>query len=237
MLHPSNLEQALTGFFPTKTELFFTDEARPSREFEDMKTHLVSTYNHRVLRWFRAMELYDRETITHTIRVVALSLEFGRSIGLKKDTLNCIQYGTLLHDIGKMGIPDSIMGAPRKLSNAEFEIVKKHPVYADEWITDWAGCESARSIPLFHHERWDGCGYPRRLKGMDIPYLARMVAIVDAFDALTSDRPYRKAMPKAKAVRIIKSESGTHFDPELVNAFLDLRLEQQRFVPHLSMLV
>lgn len=200
-------------------------------DFEEMKSHLISVYDGRIKRWLQAMDNYDRGIIGHTFRVTAISLELGRILGLKKEQLLYIQYGTLLHDIGKLGIPDSIIQKPGKLTPEEFKVVQKHPLYAYEWLSSRNEFQPAKVIPLFHHERWDGTGYPRRLKGKEIPLLARVVAIVDVWDALTSDRPYRCAMSNKQAFRLIQSETGAHFDPDIVNAFMELGQMGSRNLP------
>lgn len=206
-------------------------------DFEKMKSHLLSVYDGRIERWLQAMDIYDRGITGHTLRVTAISLVLGRSLGLKKEQLVYIQYGTLLHDIGKLGIPDAIIQKPGKLTREEFQVVQKHPVYAYEWLAKRDDYQPAKVIPLFHHERWDGTGYPRRLKGKEIPLLARVVAIVDVWDALISDRPYRRAMSNEQAVRIIKSESGKHFDPNIVKQFLKLGLVKAQTVPYSHALI
>lgn len=206
-------------------------------DFKKMKRDLLSIYNGRIKRWFDAMDLYDRGITTHTLRVTAISLELGRALGLNSEELLSIQYGTLLHDIGKLGIPDSIICKPGKLTPQEYEIVQKHPIYADEWLTNWDKDEPARAIPLHHHERWDGCGYPYRLRGEAIPLLARVVAVADVWDAITSIRPYRGAMSNAQAIRVMRAESGKQFDPDILKVFLNLGVQETRTVPFSSALI
>jgi len=193
-----------------------------SYDLQSMKQIFISAYNGKVHRWLDAMDLYDQEITAHTLRVTALSLELGRFMGLSNDELTYIQYGTLLHDIGKLGIPNSIIHKPCKLSAYEYRIVQQHPVYANEWLTKGKDYEPAKVIPLYHHEKWNGMGYPYGLKGNEIPFLARLVAVVDVWDAVTSDRPYRMAMSNARAAELIRSEAGNHFDPEIVDAFLQM---------------
>jgi HD-GYP domain-containing protein (c-di-GMP phosphodiesterase class II) len=133
-----------------------------------------------------------------------------------------MRRGALLHDIGKMGIPDSILLKPDKLTREEWAIMQMHPIYAYQWLSSIKFLEPALHIPYAHHEKWDGRGYPRELKGEEIPIAARIFAIVDVWDALCSDRPYRKAIPKAEALEYILSQSGLHFDPSLTNTFAEI---------------
>ncbi len=126
-----------------------------------------------------------------------------------------------MHDIGKMGVPDAILQKPDKLTDAEWKIMKMHPVYAYEWLSPIEYLRNALDIPYCHHEKWDGSGYPRGLQGKHIPLAARVFAIVDVWDALRSDRPYRKAWSHEKTLAYIREQSGTHFDPRIVTAFLE----------------
>ena len=189
-------------------------------DFERMKGELLITYDKKVERWLQAMDLYDKEITEHTLRVTALSLKLAQSLGFSKTDLAQIQYGTLLHDIGKLGIPEKIMRKPGKLTSYEYEIVKQHPIYAHEWLLSQKEYQPAKVIPLFHHERWDGGGYPYGLKGREIPIFARLVAVADVWDAITSDRPYRKAMNEQEALGLIILQSGKQFDPEIVEMFI-----------------
>lgn len=202
-----------------------------------MKFDLLSLYDKEVERWVQAMDLYDEEITSHTLRVTAISLELGRELGLELSDLSNIQYGTLLHDIGKLGIPDAIIQKPGKLTKEEYQVVQKHPIYAHEWISKRDDFQGSTVIPLFHHERWDGEGYPYRLKGKEIPLLARIVAIVDVWDAVTSDRPYRRAMTNEQAHQIIKSESGKHFDPDVVKAFWKLGIHEKKNISYANALI
>jgi HD-GYP domain-containing protein (c-di-GMP phosphodiesterase class II) len=139
--------------------------------------------------------------------------------------LGDIKRGALLHDIGKMGIPDAILQKPDVLTDAEWEIMKKHPELAFQFLSHISYLESALEVPLCHHEKWDGTGYPRNLKGEEIPLSARIFSVVDVYDALTSDRPYRKAWSRESALSYIREQSGRHFYPEAVRAFLEMAQE------------
>jgi HD-GYP domain-containing protein (c-di-GMP phosphodiesterase class II) len=137
-----------------------------------------------------------------------------------------VRRGALLHDIGKMGVPDRILLKPGKLTDEEWVIMKKHPVYANELLSPIAYLRPALDIPYCHHERWDGTGYPRGLTGTQIPFTARLFALVDVWDALTSDRPYSEAWSNENAIQYIRDESGKQFDPRVVESFLELILDK-----------
>ena len=183
---------------------------------------LISAYDKTIEGWSKALELRDEETEGHTQRVTELTLELARAMGIEEGNLTNIRRGALLHDIGKIGIPDSILLKPGPLDQAERKMIEKHPVFAREMLKKIEFLYPAMEIPSFHHERWDGKGYPTGLVGQEIPIAARIFAVIDVWDALTSDRPYRKAMPYEKALAIIINDSGTHFDPEVVTAFSKL---------------
>lgn len=183
---------------------------------------LISAYDKTIEGWSKALELRDEETEGHTQRVTELTLELARAMGIEEGNLTNIRRGALLHDIGKIGIPDSILLKPGPLNQAERKMIEKHPVFAREMLKKIEFLYPAMEIPSFHHERWDGKGYPTGLVGQEIPIAARIFAVIDVWDAITSDRPYRKAMPYEKAFAIIINDSGTHFDPEVVTAFSKL---------------
>ena len=191
-----------------------------SCDFKQMRQELLMVYDKKVERWLQAMDLYDNEITDHTLRVTASSLKLAQCLGFSRSDLAYIQYGTLLHDIGKLGIPEKIMRKPGKLTAYEYQVVKQHPLYAHEWLLSQKDYQPAKVIPLFHHERWDGGGYPYGLRGREIPIFARVVAVADVWDALTSDRPYRKAMSEQEALELISSQSGKQFDPQIVGTFL-----------------
>jgi HD-GYP domain-containing protein (c-di-GMP phosphodiesterase class II) len=149
-----------------------------------------------------------------------MTMQLARSLGIGEAELVHVRRGALLHDIGKMGVPDSILLKPDKLSDEEWVIMRRHPQFAFDMLSPIAYLRPALDIPFGHHEKWDGTGYPRGLKGEQIPLAARLFAVVDVWDALQSDRPYRKAWPEEKVLEHIKAGSGTHFDPEVVKVFL-----------------
>jgi len=143
-------------------------------------------------------------------------------MGVADAALVHVRRGALLHDMGKLGIPDHILQKPGKLTDEEWELMRQHPRYAFEMLHSVEYLRPALDIPYCHHEKWDGSGYPRGLRGEQIPLGARIFAVVDVWDALTSDRPYREAWPREKALAYIKAEAGTHFDPEVVELFLQV---------------
>lgn len=183
---------------------------------------LTLAYDATLEGWARALDLRDRETEGHTQRVTQLTLQLARSMRIHQEDLVHIRRGALLHDIGKMGIPDRILHKPGPLDEAEWEIMHQHPVFAFQMLSPIEFLRAALDIPYAHHEKWDGSGYPRGLRGEAIPISARVFAVVDVWDALLSDRPYRKAWEKQRAIDFIRSQSGIHFDPSVVEAFLAL---------------
>lgn len=181
---------------------------------------LTLAYDATIEGWSRAMDLRDKETEGHTQRVAAMTIQLAGLLGLAKESLIHIRRGALLHDIGKLGVPDQILFKPGPLDEDEWIAMKKHPGFAYQMLLPIEYLRPALDIPYCHHEKWDGTGYPRGLKGEQIPLAARIFTIVDVWDALRSDRPYRLAWTTKKTIEHIKSGSGTHFDPRLVNAFL-----------------
>ncbi len=184
--------------------------------------NLLTAYDITIEGWSKALDLRDKETEGHTLRVTEMTLNLAHSMGLKDADLANIRRGALLHDIGKMGIPDGILLKPGPLTDEEWVMMKKHPALAYELLSPINYLRPALDIPYCHHEKWDGTGYPRGLKGEQIPLGARIFAVVDVWDALTSDRPYRKAWSKEKALEHIRAGAGTHFDPKVVDMFLNL---------------
>jgi len=178
--------------------------------------------------WARAVELHDRETEGHTRRVTEMAVRLAHSLGIEGEALLHIRRGAVLHDIGKMGIPDSILHNPGPLSDEEWVLMRQHPVHAHSFLSQIDYLRPALEIPYCHHEKWDGTGYPRGLKSEEIPLAARIFAVVDVWDALTSDRPYRDAWPREKALEHIREQAGKHFDPQVVDQFLQLIKEIPR---------
>jgi hypothetical protein len=179
-------------------------------------------YNTTLEGWAHALEMRDQETEGHTRRVVQMTVDLACAMGIENTKLENIRRGALLHDIGKMGIPDSVLLKPGTLNDREWEIMRRHPEYAYQFLEPIDFLRPVLDIPFCHHEKWDGSGYPRGLKGEEIPLVARIFAIVDVWDALRSDRPYRKAWSGEKARSHIIEQTGKHFDPRVVQVFLKL---------------
>ena len=196
------------------------DNALLFEGLEKVNIELTLAYDATIEGWSQALELRDQETQGHSVRVLDLTLRLAAEMGISSKDLQDIHRGVLLHDIGKMGIPDSILHKPGKLTDEEWEIMHEHPKYAYDMLAPIAYLRNSLDIPYCHHEKWDGSGYPRGLSGETIPLPARIFAIVDVFDALTSDRPYRDAWSKEETLDYIREQSGTHFDPRLVEIFL-----------------
>jgi HD-GYP domain-containing protein (c-di-GMP phosphodiesterase class II) len=172
--------------------------------------------------WAKALELRDKETQGHTYRVVGKTVELAQKMGVDESQMVHVRRGALLHDIGKLAIPDSILFKPGPLSQEEWRVMREHPVYAYQILSPIPNLRKAIDIPYCHHERWDGTGYPRGLKGDKIPLAARIFAVVDVWDALRSDRPYRQAWPEQDVYAHLREQSGKQFDPRAVQNFLDL---------------
>jgi putative nucleotidyltransferase with HDIG domain len=183
---------------------------------------LRESYDTTLEGWAHALELRDHGTVEHSRNVVQLTVDLARAMGFAEDGLTHIRRGALLHDIGKMGVPDSILLKPGTLDECEWEIMRRHPQYAYELLEPIEYLRPVLDIPYCHHEKWDGSGYPRGLKGEEIPLPARLFAIVDVWDALRTDRPYRKAWPIENARTVILEQSGYHFDPMVVHSFLEI---------------
>jgi putative nucleotidyltransferase with HDIG domain len=191
--------------------------------FEDLQRsnfELAMAYDATIEGWSRALDLRDRETEGHTQRVTDMTLKLARKIGLSEERLVLIKRGALLHDIGKMGVPDTILHKPEELTAEELQIMRQHPQLAYDMLEPIAYLRDALNIPYYHHEKWDGTGYPRGLAGTQIPLEARLFTIVDVWDAITTDRPYRKGWSRKKALDYIREQSGIYFDPQLVEMFL-----------------
>lgn len=194
--------------------------------FEDLQqanSELVQAYDSTIEGWARALEMRDGETEGHSQRVTEMAVHLAKRVGLSDDHLVHVRRGALLHDIGKMGIPDSILLKPGSLSSDEWDVMRKHPLYAYRLLASVDFLRPALDIPYYHHERWDGNGYPRGLCGQQIPMAARVFSIVDVWDALRSNRPYRSAWEKEKVIQYIEEQSGKYFDPDTVQEFLRMQ--------------
>lgn len=200
------------------------DNATLFNDLQRSHDEIVLAYDTTIEGWSKALDYRDKETEGHSQRVAERTVTMARKMGIDGEKLIHVRRGALLHDIGKLGIPDKILFKAGKLTNKEFDIMKRHPVIAYDLLSPIHYLRPAILIPYCHHEKWDGTGYPRRLKGETIPIEARIFAIIDIWDALTSDRPYRPAWSKKKARSHIRSEVGKHFDPEVAEVFLKTKL-------------
>jgi PAS domain S-box-containing protein/putative nucleotidyltransferase with HDIG domain len=191
-------------------------------ELENSIQELRKAYDENIRGWSRALDLRDKETEGHTLRVERISCQLASHFGITGDELMYLRWGALLHDIGKMGIPDHILLKPGPLTDDEWRVMRTHPVKAFELLNSISFLKPALDIPYYHHEKWDGSGYPLGLKGEQIPLAARIFAIADVWDALCSDRPYRPAWTEEKAIAYVQDQAGSHFDPEVVKTFLEI---------------
>jgi PAS domain S-box-containing protein len=198
------------------------DAARSCEALERAHLELTLAYETTIEGWSNALDLRDQDTSYHTRRVADLTVELARRAGLSEGELVHVRRGALLHDIGKMGIPDAILCKPGALTEEEWGLMRQHPTFAYELLSPIAYLRPALDIPYAHHEKWDGTGYPRGLKGEAIPLPARLFAVVDVWDALRSDRPYRRGWPEDRVRGHLTSLAGTHFDPQAVTLFLSL---------------
>jgi len=187
---------------------------------EQSKIQIETAYDTTLEGWAKALELRDQVTEGHTRRVTEMTVKLAKMIGINGDELPNIRRGSVLHDIGKMAIPDSILLKPGPLTDDEFEIMKKHPLYAYEMLYPIEFLRPALDIPYYHHERWDGKGYPSQLKEVQIPISARIFAVVDVWDALHSNRPYRQEWPKQQIIDYLLEHTGSHFDPYVLDIFI-----------------
>lgn len=198
------------------------DNNRLFTSLQRANVDLMLAYDNTIEGWSQAMDLRDKETEGHTLRVMEMTMKLSQLAGISEELQVHVRRGALLHDIGKMGIPDAILLKPGNLTEEEWVVMRKHPVYAFELLSNIDYLRPAMDIPYCHHERWDGTGYPRGLKGEQIPLVARLFAVVDVWDALTSDRPYREGWSKERTLDHIRARSGSHFDPKAVELFLKM---------------
>lgn len=215
---------ARTGLPHDTTEIGRLAETfdRMVEALEARESALASAYDATLEGWSRALDLRDRETRGHTLRVTALAVELARAMGMPEDQIVHLRRGALLHDIGKMAIPDEILHKPGPLTPEEMAVMRRHPQYAYELLQPLAYLRPALDIPYCHHERWDGSGYPRGLRGEEIPLAARIFAVVDVWDALSNPRAYRPAWSPDRVRAYLAEQAGRQFDPRVVAAFLEL---------------
>jgi len=191
-------------------------------KLQEAHSQLLGAYEATIEGWSRAMDLRDRETEGHSQRVAGLTVQMAMAMGMNPQELVHVRRGALLHDMGKLGVHDSILLKPDKLTDEEWILMRQHPQLAYNMLHPIEYLHPALDIPYCHHEKWDGSGYPRGLKGDEIPLAARLFAIVDVWDALTSDRPYRGAWTNENALAYIKEQSGKHFEPQIVDLFFSV---------------
>jgi HD-GYP domain-containing protein (c-di-GMP phosphodiesterase class II) len=197
-----------------------TERKRAQVALQHAHEDLREAYDKTIEGWVLALDLRDRETEGHTQRVTEMTVKLARNLGCTDEEIVHIRRGALLHDMGKMGIPDEILQKPGPLTDDEWVIMRRHPMYAYQMLSPISYLNQALIIPYYHHERWDGSGYPHGLKGEEIPLFARLFAVVDVWDALSSDRPYRKRMPPKAVTDYLEQEAGRLFDPYIVEKFL-----------------
>ncbi len=193
-----------------------------NRELEHAYGELASAYESTLEGWARALELRDQETEGHTRRVTEGTVLLAQRLGIGGETLKYMRWGAIVHDIGKIGIPDNILLKPGRLTDEERMVMQTHTFLAYDMLYPITFLRPAIDIPYYHHEKWDGTGYPRGLRGAEIPLAARIFAFLDVWDALTSERPYKQAWPAERAQALILSDSGKHFDPDITPVFLDI---------------
>jgi HD-GYP domain-containing protein (c-di-GMP phosphodiesterase class II) len=200
------------------------NNAQLFRKAELSQAELRLAYDATITGWSRALDLRDHNTEGHAERVADLTVRLARAYGVNEEALVHIRRGALLHDMGKLGVPDAILHKPGRLTGPERRIMLNHPQYAYLMLSSITYLQPALDIPRYHHEKWDGTGYTRGLKGDEIPIAARLFSVVDVWDALNNDRPYRKGWSREKAIEYIHNESGRQFDPKVVEVFLSIIL-------------
>jgi len=203
-----------------------TERKKNEKDLQEAHNNLQEAYDRTIEGWVRALDLRDRETEGHTQRVTEITVKVAEAVGFPTEELIHIRRGALLHDMGKMAIPDEILQKPGPLNEIEWAKMQQHPQYAYDMLHPIEYLRPALVIPFCHHERWDGSGYPRKLKGEEIPLAARLFSIIDAWDALCSDRPYRKKLPHVEVIQYLREKSGILFDAGLVDLFLNIMEEQ-----------
>jgi putative nucleotidyltransferase with HDIG domain len=198
------------------------ENTRLVKELQSANEKLEAAYQRTLEGWVQALDLRDNETEGHTLRTAEFTVRLARMMDVAERDIPHIRRGALLHDIGKMAIPDNVLRKPAALTAEEWQVMKQHPQTAYEWLSHIDYLKPAIDIPHCHHEHWDGGGYVQGLAGEQIPFWARIFTVVDVWDAMRSDRPYRKALPLDETFAYIRQESGKLFDPRVVNAFFDM---------------
>lgn len=221
---PMNTDPDWFGFLETLAgqAAIAIDNAVLFENLEQSNIELLDAYENTLEGWSKALDLRDKETEGHSMRVTHMTVLLARELGFSGSELTHVRRGALLHDIGKLGVPDSILRKPGPLADEEWQVMRQHTNYAYEWLSPISFLRPALDIPYCHHEKWDGTGYPQGLAGERIPVSARIFALADVWDALRSERPYRKAWSRRRCIEHIKNLSGSHFDPQIVVVFQKL---------------
>ena len=205
-----------------------TERKQSQEALQQAHADLQEAYDKTIEGWVLALDLRDRETEGHTKRVTEMTIKLARTLNCTEEELIHIRRGAFLHDMGKMGIPDEILQKPGPLTDDEWVVMRRHPQYAYQMLAPINYLKEALIIPYYHHERWNGSGYPHKLKEKEIPLFARFFAVVDVWDALQSDRPYRKGVPMKEIVDYLQKEAGRLFDPEIVDIFLPMIMDTKQ---------
>jgi HD-GYP domain-containing protein (c-di-GMP phosphodiesterase class II) len=205
--------------------ILLAESRQQARELEAAYRELETTYDHTLVALMSALDARDRETEGHSSRVANIARKLGASLDLTATQIKALERGSLLHDIGKIGISDTILHKPGPLDAAEWKIMRLHPDIGARIVEGIPFLQDTLAVVRYHQERWDGSGYPVGLSGKDIPYLARIFAVADAFDALTSDRPYRSKIDKEEALQYLREQAGVLFDPQMVQALEKLNTQ------------
>ncbi|MFA7323669.1 MAG: HD-GYP domain-containing protein [Candidatus Nanopelagicales bacterium] len=200
------------------------------KKVQASRRELEDAWDETILGWALAMDARESHLALHSQRVADLTVALARHMNLPESKLRMIYRGALLHDIGKLGVPEAVLSQPGKLTDEQWTLMKTHPDNAVKMLTPIKFLRPAMDIPQSHHEKWDGTGYPQGLAQLQIPPMARIFAVVDVYDALTSYRTYHDSLSHEDAMRVIHEESGTHFDPEVVKQFEELMLATDRSV-------
>jgi putative nucleotidyltransferase with HDIG domain len=200
---------------------------------DQMRDMLIQSFDSTIASWSRILDLRDKETEGHSERVTAMMVRVTRHLGMNEEEIMFARWGAWLHDIGKIAVPDHILHKPGPLTEEEWVLMRQHPTVAYEMLRPIKFLASAIDIPYCHHEKWDGTGYPHGLKGDEIPLMARLFAVIDVYDALCSDRPYRAGWAVEKVRAYLNEHSGTHFEPHAVEVVLEV-LDEERALPEVS---
>jgi putative nucleotidyltransferase with HDIG domain len=215
------------GFVIVSAGVIYVLSRRYVDRAERTTMQLKEAYEQTLEGWAAALDIRDHSTGEHTARVTELTVALAQRFGIGGEDLDNVQRGATLHDIGKMAVPDAVLGKVGPLDEDDWALIRQHPDMAVRMLRGVSFLEPALAIPWCHHERWDGTGYPRGLAARDIPFPARLFAVVDVYDAITSERPYREPITMMAALARIQAESGSHFDPEVVDEFVQMMLERQ----------